>query len=91
MFWGILASLVALILILVLFHQLRPIHTNENLKPTINAATRGSIMAAPIPDMAKEDILDLATRIPSVKLEPPPTRSAIRLEDDNRLRVFDEL
>jgi hypothetical protein len=91
LFWGSLASFAAIILILVLFYKLKPIHTSENSKPTLSAASTGSIMDAPIPDMAKEDILDLVTRIPSVKLKPLPTRSTAELDDDNRLRVFDEL
>lgn len=76
---------------LVLFYQLKPIHVDENPKPSLSAAPRGSIMDASIPDIAKEDILDLVTRIPSVKLQPPPAQSVTGLENDNRLRVFDEL
>jgi hypothetical protein len=57
----------------------------------MGAEQRGSVMDASIPDMAKEDILDLVTRIPSVKLQPPANPSATRLEHDDRLRAFDEL
>lgn len=58
---------------------------------TLSFASRAKLLNAPIPDMAKEDIIRLATSTPVVKVDVLQTVPATMVEDDARLRVFDEL
>ncbi|KAF2132813.1 hypothetical protein P153DRAFT_364080 [Dothidotthia symphoricarpi CBS 119687] len=90
-FWGILASITAFLVLLMLFHHLKPNYGSEEPDTTLDFATRAKLLKAPIPDMAKEDIIGLATSTPDLKLETPFAAPATALEEDVRLRVFDEL
>jgi hypothetical protein len=89
-FGGIVVSIVSLIVVLVVLHHLKPTHVDMNPKPALDAAIAAKIREAPIPKMAKEDILDLATSVPTVRLQPSSAKSSARL-DDHLLRKFDEL
>ncbi|KAF2847897.1 hypothetical protein T440DRAFT_470706 [Plenodomus tracheiphilus IPT5] len=88
LFWGILGSIVAVIVALVFFHQLKPIHANEHPHTALDFASRSAVLDAPIPDIAKEAIMRPATRATSsiTETSPQPT-----MEEDERLRIFDEL
>lgn len=89
MFWGILASIFALVFALVLFHQFKAVHPAEHAHPTLDFASRTAILEAPIPDIAKEAIIGPFTKTISAIIG---TSSAqLLLEDDERLRIFDEL
>lgn len=58
-------------------------------KPALDPAVEAKIREAPIPEMAKEDILELATSVPTASLQ-TLAESTARL-DDRLLRKFDEL
>ena len=85
-----MASIVLLIVVLVALHHLRPTHVEMHPKPALSSAVQADIEEAPIPKFAREDILELATSIPNVRLESPSAKSSARL-DDQLLRRFDEL
>lgn len=86
-----MVSIMSLIVILVVLHHLRPTHVEMTPKPALDPTIKAKILAAPIPQMAKDDILELATSIPTVRLlETPSTKSSAGLED-RLLRKFDEL
>lgn len=87
--WGILGSIIAFIVALILFHHLRPLPALEDTHSILDPTTKSAILNAPIPDMAKEDILSLTTRSSSPMLETSLAQPL--LEDDERLRGFDEL
>lgn len=88
-FWGTLASIAAAIFALTLFHQFKPIHVTEHSKPTLDFASRAKIMDAPIPDIAKEAIIGSPANTANPSLETSFAQPL--LEDDERLRGFDEL
>lgn len=85
-----MVSIVSLILILVVLHHLKPTHVEMNPKPTLDAAIEAKVREAPIPEMAKEDILELATSMPTVRLTMPSVKSSTE-NQDRLLRRFDEL
>ncbi|KZM25549.1 hypothetical protein ST47_g3307 [Ascochyta rabiei] len=89
-FGGIVISIISLILLLVVFHHLKPTHVDMNPKPTLDSTIEAKIRAAPIPDMAKRDILELATSVPTVQLKTSPVRRLAEA-DDQLFRAFDEL
>lgn len=89
-FGAIVASIVSLVLILVVFSHVRPTHVEIDPKPTLDSTVKANIKQAPIPEFAKEDILELATSIPTVRLQAPSAKSSAGL-DDRLLRKFDEL
>jgi hypothetical protein len=89
-FGGIVVSVISLVVILVVLHHLKPTHVDMNPKPTLDAATEAKIREAPIPKMAKDDILKLATSIPIVRLATPSVKSSFEKEH-SLLRKFDEL
>ncbi|KAJ4344168.1 hypothetical protein N0V95_006283 [Ascochyta clinopodiicola] len=51
---------------------------------------QAKIRAAPIPEMAKKDILELATSVPTIQLKTSPVQSPLET-DDQLFRAFDEL
>ncbi|KAF1932256.1 uncharacterized protein M421DRAFT_416977 [Didymella exigua CBS 183.55] len=89
-FGGIVASIVSLIVILVVLHHLKPTHVDMNPKPMLDPAVAAKIREAPIPRMAKDNILELATSVSTVSLQRPSAQSSAGL-DDRLLRRFDEL
>ncbi|KAH7399452.1 hypothetical protein BKA66DRAFT_406898 [Pyrenochaeta sp. MPI-SDFR-AT-0127] len=88
-FWGTLASIAAVIFALTLFHQFKPINVAEHSKTTLDFASRAKIMDAPIPDIAKEAIMGSSASEATSSLETSFAQPL--LEDDERLRGFDEL
>ncbi|KAL6711936.1 hypothetical protein ACN47E_002979 [Coniothyrium glycines] len=88
-FWGILGSIAALIFALMLFHHFRPTQAPGEIATGLDPASRDAILNAPIPDMAKEDILGLTASSASQPVETSIAR--LLLQDDERLRKFDEL
>lgn len=90
-FGGIVVSIISLIMVLVVLHHLKVTHVQMNTKPALDPAIKASILEAPIPQMAIDDILELATSIPTIRsLETPSSKSPAGL-DDELLRKFDEL
>lgn len=85
-----MVSIISLVVILVVLPHLKPTHVNMNPKPALDAATEAKIREAPIPKMAKEDILELATSVPIVRLATPSVKSSVE-KGDRLLRKFDEL
>ncbi|KAJ8115471.1 hypothetical protein OPT61_g2882 [Boeremia exigua] len=88
-FGGIVVSFISLIVILVVLHHLKPTQVEMDPKPGFDAI-KAKILEAPIPQMAKDDILELATSVPTVRLQMPSARPSAGL-DDGLLRKFDEL
>ncbi|KAF1359568.1 hypothetical protein EJ07DRAFT_166130 [Lizonia empirigonia] len=89
-FGGVLISIISLIVMLVVSHHLRHNHVDMSPKLTLDSGLEAKILEAPIPDMAKKDILELATSVPVIQLRPPATQSSAAV-DDQLLRKFDEL
>lgn len=89
-FGGVLVSIISLIVMLVVSHHLRRNHVDMSPKLTLDSGLEAKILEAPIPDMAKKDILELATSVPVIQLKPPATQSSAAV-DDQLLRKFDEL
>lgn len=77
-------------MILVVLHHIKPTHIEIDPKPALNSKIEAQIRHAPIPKMARDDILELATYIPTVRLQIPSAKSSIKA-DDKLLRKFDEL
>jgi hypothetical protein len=89
MFCGTVGFIAAIIFALILFHPFRPAHTIEEPKTTLDRASKQAILDAPIPDIAKEAIIGPETLAPSLMIETSSAKPL--LEDDVRLRGFDEL
>ncbi|KAH9879332.1 hypothetical protein J1614_002771 [Plenodomus biglobosus] len=87
-FWGILGSIIAIIIALIFFHQLKPVYGTEHPHKTLDFASRSAILEAPIPEIAKEAIIGPSSKPSSPIPEGSPQPS---LEEDERLRIFDEL
>ncbi|KAL1794834.1 hypothetical protein ACET3X_006650 [Alternaria dauci] len=88
-FWAIVSFIAALILVLVLFRPPQPTDHVPRPQNTLDPATKEAILNADIPHIAKEAIIGLSTSTASqvvgtVDQEPV-------LEEDERLRGFDEL
>ncbi|KAF1944062.1 hypothetical protein EJ02DRAFT_442808 [Clathrospora elynae] len=88
-FWGTLGSIVAVIVAVILFHHFKPTHVAEEPKATLDFASRSVILEAPIPDIAKEAVIGPSTTTASSRVETSFAKPL--LEDDERLRGFDEL
>jgi hypothetical protein len=88
-FWGTIGFIAAVIVAFVLFHPFKPAHIVEEAKTTMDPASKKAILNAAIPDMAKEAIIGLSTSTASPIVETSLAKPL--LEDDERLRVFDEL
>jgi hypothetical protein len=73
---------------LILFYHFKPIDAAQAPRPTLDFASRAQIAEAPIPDIAKEAIIG---RMDTSELKPLTTSVAEVPDDDERLRVFDEL
>jgi hypothetical protein len=88
-FWGTVGFIAAVIFALVFFHPFRPVHVVEEPKTTMDPASKQAILDAPIPDIAKEAIIgpEPVTASPVVET----SNAKPLLEDDERLRGFDEL
>ncbi|KAH9873476.1 hypothetical protein IAQ61_004099 [Plenodomus lingam] len=88
-FWGILGAIMAAIIALMFFHQLNPAHGTDHPQPTPDFASRSAILDAPIPDIAKDAIIGPPPK-PSNPVSEASTQES-SLEEDERLRIFDEL
>ncbi|KAF2730164.1 hypothetical protein EJ04DRAFT_515424 [Polyplosphaeria fusca] len=88
-FWGILGTVLGLVVIAILFQQLRPLHLNKP-KHKLDFSSREQIWEAPIPEAAKEALLETSPTC-TLKMDTPISRPVADLEDDKRLRIFDEL
>lgn len=88
--WGILAAIAGLILVAILFQQLRPTHVSKVPKHALNFELRDKLVDAPIPEDAKDAIVKPLAARSSKSVAPPPSNIP-DLKDDPRLRIFDEL
>jgi hypothetical protein len=84
-----LGSIVAVIFAVIIFHHLRPITAAQDSASNLDFATRAQIMEADLPDIAKEAIAGLSTG--TSELNPTTTNLARVPDEDQRLRIFDEL
>ncbi|KAF2442553.1 hypothetical protein P171DRAFT_434031 [Karstenula rhodostoma CBS 690.94] len=91
--WGVVGALLGLVLLSILFQQLRPVHPDTGHTRALDFASREQILNAPIPDIAKEAIMrpNQAKEQLDVRIESPSARASAALPEDDRLRVFDEL
>jgi hypothetical protein len=87
--WGFLATITGLVLLAILFQQLRPLHPDHETNPKLSFSERAKILDAPIPDIAKEAIMNPIP--PDIQTEVRVEQPVVELEDDERLRVFNEL
>jgi hypothetical protein len=87
--WAILATIASLVLLAILFQQLRPLHPDHETNLNLSFSQRGNILDAPIPASAKEAIMNPLP--PNRQKEVHTEQPEPELEDDERLRVFDEL
>ena len=85
--WSIMGSIIGLILLSILFQQLRPVHPETTRTPALDFTSREQVLNAPIPDIAKEALMSPKQDQLDVRIEAPP----IALVDDHPLRAFDEL
>lgn len=91
-FGGIITSLASVILIIVILQHTRPASVEIHPKPPLPRAVQAQIQHAPIPQFAKEDILQLATAVPSVRLDTPGGQTGDdKARGESVLRRFDEL
>lgn len=88
-FWAIVAFVATLILALVLFRPAQPAHRVPEPQSTLDPATREAILNADIPNIAKEAIIGPLTSTANHVVETIDPH--LVLEDDERLRGFDEL
>ncbi|KAF1837520.1 hypothetical protein BDW02DRAFT_566006 [Decorospora gaudefroyi] len=89
MFWGTVGFIAALVFALVLFHPSQPADAVEEAKPTRDTAVKEAISNAAIPDIAREAILGTWSSVATPIAETSDAKPL--LEDDERLRGFDEL
>lgn len=91
MVWGILGTVAALMLLAVLFQQLRPLRVDTDPHHAgLDFESRSNVLNAPIPDDAKEAILKpFPARVSQESASDGPT--SVQVGEDSRLRVFDEL
>ncbi|KAF2118318.1 hypothetical protein BDV96DRAFT_488467 [Lophiotrema nucula] len=87
--WGILGTILGLCVIAILIHQLKPIHATSH-GHSLDFSSREELFEAPIPEAAKEALFQTfpSTSSPRETLLP---KSAPDLDEDPRLRLFDEL
>lgn len=89
-FWGVVGFIASVFFIFILFHTPQTVHDNiEQDKPRLDPATRDAILSADIPEIAKEAIIGPET--PKISPTVGIADTEHILEDDERLRVFDEL
>ncbi|KAF2791550.1 hypothetical protein K505DRAFT_280472 [Melanomma pulvis-pyrius CBS 109.77] len=88
--WGILGSIAGLIIIAILFQQLKPMHL-ASPKNTLDFGSRAGVLNAPIPDAVKEALIKSSTTTRNSRKDTPVSKSLTSTEEDHRLRVFDEL
>jgi hypothetical protein len=84
-FWGTVGFIAAVIFTLILFHPFRPAPVVEEPRTSMDSASKQAILNAPIPAIAKEAIIGPERATASTSDTKP------LLEDDERLRGFDEL
>ncbi|KAF9736206.1 hypothetical protein PMIN02_010129 [Paraphaeosphaeria minitans] len=91
--WGIIGALLSLVLLSILFQQLRPVHPDTGHTRALDFASRKQILNAPIPDMAKDAILkpNKAKEQLDVRIELPSSGADTGSPADDSLRIFDEL
>jgi hypothetical protein len=74
-------------IVVTLFQKLKP---EPKSSSSLDFTSREHIWEAPIPGDPKEILLEL-THTSTSKMEAPIPKSAAALEEDKRLRIFDEL
>lgn len=89
--WSIIGTIVGVILLSILFQQLRPVHPDHEHMRTLDFASREQILNAPIPDMAKEVIMNPGKKQLDVRIQSSSAHTGAGVADDHRLRTFDEL
>lgn len=90
MLWGVLGTIAGVIIFAILFQQLKPTHVTKDPSSAPNFGLRDALVDAPIPEDAKEAIIGPLTTESSPRVESPPSITR-GMDDDNRLRIFDEL
>ncbi|KAF2187741.1 hypothetical protein K469DRAFT_568939 [Zopfia rhizophila CBS 207.26] len=89
--WGILGTIAGLIVVAILFQQFKSIHSAHDPEHPLKFGPRSILSDDSIPEPAKEVLLQhSATRQGPQTLSKPAT-SASAIENDSRLRIFDEL
>jgi hypothetical protein len=88
-FWCTVGFVAIIIFALVLFHPFRPAPVVDEPTITMDPVSKQAILDAPIPDIAKEAILGSEPIAASPRVETSDAKPL--LEDDERLRGFDEL
>lgn len=89
--WSIIGSFLGLILLSILFQQLRPVHTDNTHAHPPDFASRGQILNAPMPEVDKQAMINPTKEPLDVRIQSPSVEPVIEVTDDDRLRVFDEL
>ncbi|KAF2869290.1 hypothetical protein BDV95DRAFT_596320 [Massariosphaeria phaeospora] len=89
--WSVVAAIAGMVLLLMLFSRLRLAHHTEDSPNALDFAARAKLPDAPIPDSAKEAIIASSPTTPSFRSETSEALSMEHLENDQRLRSFDEL
>jgi hypothetical protein len=88
-FWGTVGFVAVILFALVLFHPFRPIPVVEAPKTFMDHASKQAMLDAHIPVIAKEAIIGPEPVMVSPIVETSDAKPL--LEDDERLRGFDEL
>ena len=88
--WSIIGTIVGAILLSILLQQLRPVHGDHKNMHALDFASREQILNAPIPDMAKDVIMDPVKRQLDVRIHSSSVSPGAGAADDHRLRAFDE-
>ena len=87
--WGTLGIILGLCVIAILIHQLKPMHATTHKHP-LDFSSREELFEAPIPEYAKEALFQTFQSTSPLRETPLP-KSAADLDEDPRLRLFDEL
>lgn len=92
--WSIIGAILGLVMLSIVFQQLRPVHPDTGHTPALDFVSREQILNAPIPDIAKEAIMrpNKDKEPLDVRIQSPSAKASAGLPDtDHRLRAFDEL
>lgn len=90
MLWGILGMIACLMIIAILFQQLRPSHNTKYMRDDVKFTSRSDLMGVPIAEDTREAILNPIGGRSSECVAPFPSQT-VDWEDDEIIRKFDEL
>ncbi|ORY04028.1 hypothetical protein BCR34DRAFT_605026 [Clohesyomyces aquaticus] len=90
MLWGILGSIAVLVVTLILFQQLRPMHPG-NTKMAPDFRSRSDLVDSSLPKHAKEALINTSPAKSIPRVSSPFYKPVSPSDDDPRLHVFDEL